>query len=124
MFTTFTTLCELVPWFCGVESRFTMPMTIPATIAAKMPKQNKSPTVARGSSWLLSFVFLADIILPKLHYKIFAQVDLFNHWVADDFAAGAVFQNFAIVQNITAVGNAQCFTHIMVGYNHAQPTIL
>ena len=59
-----------------------------------------------------------------LHCEIFAQVYLFNHFVADDFGTGAVFQDFAVVQNITAVRDAQCFTHIVVGDNHAQTTIL
>ena len=59
----------------------------------------------------------------KLHYEIFAQVYFFNHFVLDDFGGGAVFQNFPIVQNITAVGNAQRFANVVVGDNHAQTAI-
>ena len=59
----------------------------------------------------------------KLHYEIFAQVYFFYHFVLDDFGGGAVFQNFPIVQNITAVGNAQRFANVVVSDNHAQTAI-
>ena len=59
----------------------------------------------------------------ELHYEIFAQVYFFNHFVLDDFGGGAVFQNFPIVQNITAVGNTQRFANVVVGDNYAQTAI-
>ena len=45
-----------------------------------------------------------EIVL--LHYKIFAQVNFFNHFIGNNFVGCAVFQNLAVVQNITVVGNA------------------
>lgn len=68
------------------------------------------------------FLFIVVSII-FLHCKIFTKIHFLDHWVTDDFGTGAVFKNFTIVQYITAVGNTQCFTDVMVGDNHAQTTI-
>ena len=68
--------------------------------------------------------FLLSVNRFSLHCETFAKVDFFDHFVADDFVTCSMFKDFAVVQNITAVRNTQCFADVVVGDNHAQAAVL
>lgn len=63
-------------------------------------------------------------VLPTRHFnrlrnaEIFTQIDAAHVLVLDDLGRGAGHQHLALVQNIGAIDNFQCFPHVVIGDQH------
>src|SRR5690606_33144578 len=53
------------------------------------------------------------------HPEVLAQIDFAYRFVVDDFAGVAVGQHLAFADDVGAVADAQGFTHVVVGDQHA-----
>ena len=54
-----------------------------------------------------------------LEVKIIAEVELASLGIVDEKVAGAFSQNFPVVQQISAIHDAESFAHVVIRYDHA-----
>ena len=55
--------------------------------------------------------------------EILPQIDSAHGLVADDFIGRATHQHFAVVQDIGAVNDFQCFAHVVIGDQHPDAAV-
>ena len=60
----------------------------------------------------------------SVHSEVVAQVNAPYIFVFDHLCGGPAHQDFAVVKDIGAIDDLQCFLHVMVSDQHANPAVL